>query len=131
MAGINTRNLKLLAYASGGFFGGMAGAIYAAGQHLIAPDSFQLFVSILVLVMVVAGGMGSIPGAVVGAIVVGFLYFLSPSLLYLRILVFGGLLVLLIIVRPQGFLPSAQRERELEEKEEDPSLVAAAPGPAP
>ena len=41
------------------------------------------------------------------------------------------LLVLLIIVRPQGFLPSAQRERELEEKEEDPSLVAAAPGPAP
>jgi len=131
VAGINTRNLKLLAYASGGFFGGMAGAIYAAGQHLIAPDSFQLFVSILVLVMVVAGGMGSIPGAVVGAIVVGFLYFLSPSLLYLRILVFGGLLVLLIIVRPQGFLPSAQRERELEEKEEDPSLVAAAPGPAP
>lgn len=125
VAGINTRNLKLLAYASGGFFGGMAGAIYAAGQHLIAPDSFQLFVSILVLCMVVAGGMGSIPGSVLGAIVIGAVYFLTSQLLYLRILIFGGLLVLLITLRPQGFLPSAQRARELEEADEDPSLTGA------
>ena len=114
VAGINTRNLKLLAYASGGFFGGMAGAVFAAGQHIIAPDSFQLFVSILVLCMVVAGGMGSIPGSIVGAVVVGAVYFLTSQFQYLSILVFGLLLVLLIILRPQGILPSAQRKRELE-----------------
>lgn len=125
VAGIHTRNLKLLAYASGGFFGGMAGAVFAAGQHLIAPDSFQLFVSILVLCMVVAGGMGSIPGSVVGAVVVGALYFLTTQLLYLRVLIFGLLLVLLITLRPQGFLPSVQRTRELEAGDEGPSDLPA------
>jgi branched-chain amino acid transport system permease protein len=114
VAGINTRNLKLLAYASGGFFGGMAGAVFAAGQHIIAPESFQLFVSILVLCMVVAGGMGSIPGSVLGAVVVGAVYFLTSQLQYLSILIFGILLVILIIFRPQGILPSAQRKLELE-----------------
>ena len=114
VAGINTRNLKLLAYASGGFFGGLAGAVFAAGQHIIAPESFQLFVSILVLCMVVAGGMGSIPGSVLGAVVVGAVYFLTSQLQYLSILIFGILLVILIIFRPQGILPSAQRKLELE-----------------
>jgi branched-chain amino acid transport system permease protein len=114
VAGINTRNLKLLAYASGGFFGGVAGAVFAAGQHIIAPESFQLFVSILVLCMVVAGGMGSIPGSILGAVVVGAVYFLTSQFQYLSILVFGILLVLLIILRPQGILPSAQRKLELE-----------------
>jgi branched-chain amino acid transport system permease protein len=114
VAGINTRNLKLLAYASGGFFGGLAGAVFAAGQHVIAPDSFQLFVSILVLCMVVAGGMGSIQGSVVGAVVVGAVYFLTSQFQYLSILIFGLLLVILIILRPQGILPSTQRKLELE-----------------
>jgi len=114
VAGINTRNLKLLAYASGGFFGGLAGAVFAAGQHIIAPESFQLFVSILVLCMVVAGGMGSIPGSILGAVVVGAVYFLTSQLQYLSILIFGILLVILIIFRPQGILPSAQRKLELE-----------------
>jgi branched-chain amino acid transport system permease protein len=119
VTGINTRNLKLLAYASGGFFGGMAGAVFAAGQNIIAPDSFQLFVSILVLCMVVAGGMGSIPGSILGAVVVGAVYFLTSQFQYLSILVFGALLVLLIILRPQGILPSAQRQREMESGEAD------------
>jgi branched-chain amino acid transport system permease protein len=131
MAGVNTRNLKLLAYASGGFFGGMAGAVYAAGQHLIAPDSFQLFVSILVLCMVVAGGMGSIPGSVLGAVVIGAIYFLTTQLLYLRVLIFGALLVILITLRPQGFLPSTQRAHELAEVDEDPSLGPPPPSVAP
>jgi branched-chain amino acid transport system permease protein len=118
VAGINTRNLKLLAYASGGFFGGVAGAVFAAGQHIIAPESFQLFVSILVLCMVVAGGMGSIPGSILGAVVVGAVYFLTSQFQYLSILVFGILLVLLILFRPQGILPSAQRKLELEGEDE-------------
>ena len=125
VAGINTRNLKLLAYASGGFFGGVAGAVFAAGQHIIAPESFQLFVSILVLCMVVAGGMGSIPGSILGAVVVGAVYFLTSQFQYLSILVFGILLVLLIILRPQGILPSTQRKLELEgDDSEGPHLHA-------
>jgi branched-chain amino acid transport system permease protein len=115
VAGVNTRNLKLLAYASGGFFGGMAGAVYAAGQHLIAPDSFQLFISILVLCMVVVGGMGSIEGAAVGAIAIGVPYFLSSQLQSLRILIFGAVLVAMISLRPQGIVPNVQRRRELEQ----------------
>jgi branched-chain amino acid transport system permease protein len=122
VAGINTRNLKLLAYASGGFFGGVAGAVFAAGQHIIAPESFQLFVSILVLCMVVAGGMGSIPGSILGAVVVGAVYFLTSQFQYLSILVFGVLLVLLILFRPQGILPSAQRKLELEGDDSEGTL---------
>jgi branched-chain amino acid transport system permease protein len=128
VAGIHTRNLKLLAYASGGFFGGMAGAVFAAGQHVIAPDSFQLFVSILVLCMVVAGGMGSIPGSILGAVIVGAVYFLTSQFQYLSILIFGLLLVLLIILRPQGILPSAQRQLELEVDE--PAAPVPSPGSA-
>ena len=115
VAGINTRNLKLLAYASGGFFGGMAGAIYAAGQHLIAPDSFQLFVSILVLCMVVAGGMGSIRGAALGGLAIGLPYFYGQQLRDLRILFFGLILVVMIVLRPQGLFPNRQRQMELED----------------
>ena len=119
VAGINTRNLKLLAYASGGFFGGMAGAVFAAGSHVIAPESFQLFLSILVLCMVVAGGMGSIEGAALGAVAIGLPYFLSTQLQDLRVLIFGLILVAMIVFRPQGLLPSERRERELSELIDD------------
>jgi branched-chain amino acid transport system permease protein len=116
IAGINTRNLKLLAYASGGFFGGMAGAIFAAGSTVIAPESFILFLSILVLCMVVVGGMGSIEGAALGAVAIGLPYFLFTQLLQIRILIFGLVLVLMIVFRPQGLIvPNVQRERELGE----------------
>ena len=119
VAGIHTRNLKLLAYASGGFFGGMAGAVFAAGSHVIAPESFQLFLSVLVLCMVVVGGMGSIEGAALGAVAIGLPYFLSSQLASLRVLIFGVILVLMITLRPQGLLPSRQRQAELSETVED------------
>jgi branched-chain amino acid transport system permease protein len=116
IAGINTRNLKLLAYASGGFFGGMAGAIFSAGSTVIAPESFILFLSILVLCMVVVGGMGSIEGAALGAVAIGLPYFLFTQLLQIRILIFGLVLVLMIVFRPQGLIvTNVQRERELGE----------------
>jgi branched-chain amino acid transport system permease protein len=123
VAGIHTRNLKLLAYASGGFFGGMAGAIFAAGSTVIAPESFQLFLSILVLCMVVVGGMGSIEGAAIGAVAIGLPYFLGAQLQDLRILMFGAILVLMIRFRPQGLLPSRQREAEITAPD-DPSAEA-------
>jgi len=129
--GINTRNLKLLAYASGGFFGGMAGAIFAAGQHFIDPGSFGFFFSILVLCMVVVGVMGSIPGVILGSVVTGGLYFLTGQFGSYRVLIFGVLLVVVIILRPAGLLPSGRRKRELERVELEegaiPPLAASAP----
>ncbi|MHB8571568.1 MAG: ABC transporter permease subunit [Candidatus Dormibacteria bacterium] len=117
VSGINTRNLKLLAYASGGFFGGMAGAIFASAQHFISPESFQLNESILIVSMVVVGGMGSISGVTLGALVVGGITFFTTQLHLdtYRVLVYGALLVIMIAVRPQGLLPSRQRRRELTE----------------
>ena len=66
--GINTRNVKLLAFAMGASFGGIAGAVFSATQQFISPESFGLFESIIVLAMVVLGGMGNIPGVILGAI---------------------------------------------------------------
>ena len=130
-AGINTRNLKLLAYASGGFFGGLAGAVFAAGQHFIDPGSFGFFFSILVLCMVVVGGMGSIPGVILGAVLTGGLYFLTGQFGSYRVLIFGLLLVIVIILRPAGLLPSGRRKLELERVELEegaiPPLAASAP----
>jgi branched-chain amino acid transport system permease protein len=126
-AGINARNLKLLAYASGGLFGGMAGAVFAAGQHLISPESFVLFFSILVLCMVVVGGMGNIPGPALGAVAIGLPYFLSTQLASLRVLIFGLILVAMIILRPAGILPSQQRLKELIDTETEAGLPPAEP----
>jgi branched-chain amino acid transport system permease protein len=66
--GINTRNMKLLAFAMGATFGGLAGGLFAAFQGFISPESFNLWESILVLCMIVLGGMGNIPGVILGAV---------------------------------------------------------------
>ena len=66
--GINTRNVKLLAFAMGASFGGIAGAVFSATQQFVSPESFGLFESIIVLAMVVLGGMGNIPGVILGAV---------------------------------------------------------------
>jgi branched-chain amino acid transport system permease protein len=129
--GINTRNLKLLAYASGGFFGGVAGAVFAAGQHFIDPGSFGFFFSILVVCMVVVGGMGSIAGVVVGTVLTGGLYFLTSQFGSFRVLIFGILLVVVIVVRPEGLLPSRQRQLELERVEVPPDAPPPLPATAP
>jgi branched-chain amino acid transport system permease protein len=129
--GINTRNLKLLAYASGGFFGGVAGAVFAAGQHFIDPGSFGFFFSILVVCMVVVGGMGSIAGVVVGTVLTGGLYFLTSQFGSFRVLIFGILLVVVIVVRPEGLLPSRQRQLELERVEAPPDAPPPLPATAP
>ena len=66
--GINTRNMKLLAFAMGASFGGLAGGLFASIQGFISPESFGLLESIMVLAMVVLGGMGNIPGVILGAV---------------------------------------------------------------
>ncbi len=128
--GINTRNIKLLAFAMGASFGGIAGGMFAAVQGFISPESFILVESVMVLAMVVLGGMGNIWGVVLGAVLLSFV----PELLrewvgpaqtalfgkmliepeVIRMLLFGLALVLMMLFRPAGILPSALRKRELE-----------------
>lgn len=126
--GINTRNIKLLAFAMGASFGGVAGGLFAGFQGFISPESFNLFESIIVLCMLVLGGMGNIPGVILGAILLTTfpeaLRYLGElqQLLFgalivdpadLRMLVFGLALVVIMIFRPAGLLPSRRRRREL------------------
>ncbi len=125
--GIDTRNIKLLAFAMGASFGGISGGLFAGFQGFISPESFNLFESIIVLCMIVLGGMGNIPGVILGAILLTVfpeaLRYLGDlqTLLFgrvwvdpndLRMLVFGLALVIMMIYRPAGLLPSVRRRRE-------------------
>ena len=127
--GINTTRIKLLAFAMGASFGGIAGGMFAAIQGFISPESFVLVESIMVLAMVVLGGMGNVWGVVLGAVLLSFApevlrYTVAPAQMALfgkmlvepeviRMLLFGLALVLVMIFRPAGLWPSAVRKREL------------------
>jgi branched-chain amino acid transport system permease protein len=124
--GINTRNVKLLAFAMGASFGGVAGAMFAAFQGFVSPESFSLTESIAVLAMVVLGGMGHIPGVVLGGIILAALpevlrHVVEPlqkSLFgevlidaeVLRQLLYGLAMVLIMLYRPAGLWPSPKTE---------------------
>lgn len=125
--GINTRNIKLLAFAMGATFGGLSGGLFAAFQGFISPESFTLLDSIMILCMVVVGGMGHVPGVVLGAILLTALpealryagplqeqwlgrVYIDPA--DLRMLLFGLALVLMMLFRPAGLWPSKIRKRE-------------------
>ncbi len=125
--GINTRNLKLLAFAMGASFGGISGGLFAGFQGFVSPESFNLMESIMILCMVVLGGMGHIPGVILGALL---LTILPEALRYigplqdalfgrvvvdpsdLRMLIFGLALIVVMIFRPAGLWPSKTRQRE-------------------
>jgi branched-chain amino acid transport system permease protein len=126
--GINTRNMKLLAFAMGASFGGVAGGMFSAIQGFISPESFVLTQSVMVLSMVVLGGMGNIWGVVLGAVLLTFVpeilrYTVEPVQRWLfgramdpeviRMLLFGLAMVVMMLFRPAGILPSAVRKREL------------------
>jgi branched-chain amino acid transport system permease protein len=124
--GINTRNVKLLAFAMGASFGGVAGAMFASFQGFVSPESFSLMESIVVLAMVVLGGIGHIPGVVLGGVILAAL----PEILrhvvepvqqalfgkivieteVLRQLLYGLALVGVMLVRPAGLWPSPKME---------------------
>jgi len=127
--GINTRNMKLLAFAMGASFGGIAGGMFSSIQAFISPESFILTESVMVLSMVVLGGMGNIWGVILGAVLLSFVpeilrYTVEPAQRWLfgrslidpeviRMLLFGLAMVVMMLVRPAGLLPSAVRKREL------------------
>jgi branched-chain amino acid transport system permease protein len=131
--GINTTAVKLLAFAMGASFGGIAGGMFSAMQGFISPESFVLVESIMVLAMVVLGGMGNIWGVMVGAVLLSF----TPEILrytvepfqkavfgkmlvepeVIRMLLFGLALVVVMLYRPAGLIPSAVRKRDVSGKE--------------
>jgi branched-chain amino acid transport system permease protein len=115
--GINTTRMKLLAYALGAVWAGLAGCFLAVQLTAVDPTSFTFNTSVQILVIVVLGGLGSIPGVILGAVVVDvvpeLLRFLPADLQPLRLLVFALALILLMIFRPEGLWPSRQRKREM------------------
>ncbi|MCX7960365.1 MAG: ABC transporter ATP-binding protein [Burkholderiales bacterium] len=138
--GINTTHVKLLAFAMGASFGGIAGGMFAAMQSFISPESFVLVESIMVVAMVVLGGMGNIWGVMLGAVLLSFVpevlrwtvapaqealfgrQLIEPEVI--RMLLFGLALVLVMLFRPAGLLPSQVRKRELDWREEPGALRA-------
>ncbi|HET7684862.1 MAG TPA: leucine/isoleucine/valine transporter permease subunit [Candidatus Limnocylindria bacterium] len=116
--GINTTNYKLLAFALGAVFGCLSGALFAAKIGVVFPHSFEIIVSITALAVIILGGMGSIPGVVVGALVLVGLPELLREFDEYRLLVYGAVLVAMMLLRPEGLVPSAMRQRELHESDE-------------
>lgn len=102
--GINVRNTKLTAFAIGAFFGGFAGCFFSARQGFISPDSFTFIESATVLAIVVLGGAGSQLGVVLAAVVMIGVPQMLQSLEIYRMLIFGIALVVIMIVRPRGFI---------------------------
>jgi ABC-type branched-subunit amino acid transport system permease subunit len=153
-SGINLVTIKLFAFGTGAFFSGIAGAYHAAKLGQVSPDNFSFGDSVIYLAMVVIGGIGSIPGVIVGALAVYSINeFLLAQLdtlaadpsnpLYaiknfiithgiqgftfgnIRNLVFGVILVVIMIYRPEGLIPSARRRRELHTSEDEGIEVGA------
>jgi len=102
--GINTFRLKLLAFVLGSAWAGLAGVFFAAKMAFISPESFTFFESVMILCMVVLGGMGSIPGIVLGALLLITLPEIFRDFQDYRMLAFGVALVLMMVFRPQGLL---------------------------
>jgi len=152
-SGINLVNTKLFAFATGAFFSGIAGAYHAAKLGGVSPDNFSFGDSVIYLAMVVIGGIGSIPGVIVGALVVysvnqfilaqldtlaadptnilhpiyNAITQVVPGFTFgnIRNLIFGVILVVIMIFRPEGLIPSARRRRELHHSSDEGVEVGA------
>jgi branched-chain amino acid transport system permease protein len=108
--GINTFRLKLLAFVIGSAWAGMTGVFFAAKMAFISPESFTFFESVMILCMVVLGGMGSIPGIILGALLLITLPEIFRDFQDYRMLAFGAALVLMMIFRPQGLLGTVKNK---------------------
>ncbi len=115
LMGVNTFLLKLLAYAMGATFAGFAGAFFAARMRFVGPESFTFLESAMVLAMVVLGGMGSIPGVILGVLALVALPELFREFELYRMLVFGGTMTLMMLIRPAGIWPASRVGRRSEE----------------
>ena len=126
--GVNTTVYKLLAFMLGAAFGCLTGALFAAKIGVVFPQSFDILVSINALALIILGGMGNIAGVVVGAIVLVGLPELLREFAEYRLLIYGAVLVAMMLLRPEGLLPSRQRQAELHERESDEDQYAETSG---
>ncbi len=117
LMGVNTFNYKLLAYAIGAIFAGLAGAFFAARMRFVSPESFTFLESAMVLCMVVLGGMGSIPGIILGVLALIALPEVFREFESYRMLVFGATMVIMMLFRPAGIIPAKRVGKRSEEKE--------------
>jgi branched-chain amino acid transport system permease protein len=139
--GINTRNLKLLAFGMGATFGGVSGAMFAAFQQFVSPESFSLMESIMIVAMVVLGGIGYLPGVILGAVLLSALpevlrYVASPlqemtggrlDASILRQLLIALAMISVMLLRPRGLWPSPEHGKSMTRKASvEPAPAAAA-----
>jgi len=115
--GVNLVATKLLAFATGAAFSALSGAIFASKLSSVYPHSFNVMISINVICLIIVGGMGSIPGVIVGSIALVGLPELLREFAEYRLLVYGAALVAMMLLKPEGLWPEAVRRRELHEGE--------------
>jgi len=111
--GVSTIKYKLLAFAMGAAVGSLSGMLFGVQIGSLAPASFTILVSITVLAVVILGGMGSIPGVVVGTLLLIGLPGLLDEFEEYRLLIYGAALIMVMVLRPQGLVPNVRRSREL------------------
>ncbi|HNM40741.1 MAG: ABC transporter ATP-binding protein [Burkholderiaceae bacterium] len=128
--GINTRNMKLLAFAMGASFGGVSGAMFGAFQGFVSPESFSLMESVMIVAMVVLGGIGHLPGVILGAVLLSALpevlrYVAGPlqamtdgrlDAAILRQLLIALAMIIVMLLRPRGLWPSPEHGKSLTQK---------------
>ncbi len=117
LMGVNTFLLKLLAYAMGALFAGLAGAFFCARMRFVSPESFTFIESAMVLSMVVLGGMGSIPGIMLGAAALIVLPEVFREFETYRMLVFGMAMVVMMLFRPAGLIPAKRMGTRSDDRE--------------
>ncbi len=126
--GINTRNMKLLAFGMGATFGGVSGSMFAAFQQFISPESFSLMESVMIVAMVVLGGIGYLPGVILGAVLLSALpevlrYVAGPlqamtdgrlDAAILRQLLIALAMIIVMLMRPRGLWPAPDHGKSLQ-----------------
>lgn len=109
--GINNTKLKLAAFTIGALFAGVAGAFFAGYISFVSPDSFMFIDSVTILAMVVLGGMGSIMGSIIGATVLVIAPELLRFLMAYRMLLYGLMMIIMMIYKPEGFWGGSKRKK--------------------
>ena len=128
--GINLVATKLMAFATGAGFSALSGAIFATKIGSVYPHSFNVIVSINIICLIIVGGMGSIPGVIVGSFALVGLPELLREFAEFRLLVYGAALVAMMLLKPEGLWPDVKRSRELHIEEEENEAEAAEAAPA-
>ena len=124
--GVNTVKAKLTAFALGAVWAGLAGVLFASKTTLINPNSFRVWESVLILCMVVLGGMGSIPGVIIGALILILMPEYLRAFSEYRLLLFGAILVIMMLFRPGGLIPKRRKVYKLkpEQLAEDETIAS-------